>query len=300
MSDLPRKNGPTGLNQAWSFAGGLAPGFLPAALIVLAVGWVFFPALHGGWFWDDYFEITHNAELRGSLWKIWLAPVSPDYFPLKATVQWVQWRLWGDHVIGYHLTSVGLHLLSAFLLWRLFRRLGLPLAWVGGLLFAVHPLTIESVAWIAELKNTLSLPLVLLAMSAYLDYDERKRGPDYGRSLLLFAAAMLCKSSVVMFPVVILLHAWWKRGRFTREAFRASAAFFAVSLVLGLVTVWFQHHRAIGSVEIQTGGFFSRLAAAGLSVVFYLSKCFWPVGLLPNYPRWSVDPPPPSSFCRGF
>src|SRR4051812_38261647 len=104
--------------------------FLQAALIILGVVWIFFPALHGGWIWDDSLEIVHNAELRGSLWKIWLAPSNTDYLPLKSTFQWAEWRLWGDHVFGYHLASVGLHLLSAFLLWRLFRQLGLALAWL--------------------------------------------------------------------------------------------------------------------------------------------------------------------------
>jgi tetratricopeptide (TPR) repeat protein len=272
---------------------------LLAAVIVLAGGWVFAPAFRGGWLWDDSAELLQNGEVRaaGGLGRIWWAPSSPDYFPLKSTVQWLQWRLWGDGgTTGYHLTNVALHLLSALLVWRLFRRFGLRLAWLGGLLFAVHPVTVESVAWITELKNALSLPLLLLAMDAYLDYDERGRWPDYLRSLLWFVAAMLSKSSVVMLPAVLLLHAWWKRGRVNLRDLRAAAAFGAVSLALGLVTVWFQQHRSIGSGELVVGGFLSRLAGAGLAVSFYLSKCLWPVGLLPIYPRWSLDPPSPLQF----
>jgi tetratricopeptide (TPR) repeat protein len=272
---------------------------LLAAVIVLAGGWVFAPAFRGGWLWDDSAELLQNGEVRaaGGLGRIWWAPSSPDYFPLKSTVQWLQWRLWGDGgTTGYHLTNVALHLLSALLVWRLFRRFGLRLAWLGGLLFAVHPVTVESVAWITELKNALSLPLLLLAMDAYLDYDERGRWPDYLRSLLWFVAAMLSKSSVVMLPAVLLLHAWWKRGRVNLRDLRAAAAFGGVSLALGLVTVWFQQHRSIGSGELVVGGFLSRFAGAGLAVSFYLSKCLWPVGLLPVYPRWSLDPPSPLQF----
>jgi protein O-mannosyl-transferase len=267
---------------------------LQVSAIVLAGWWVFSPALRGDWLWDDHSEILQNRDLRGAeaLWRIWFAPASPDYFPLKTTVQWVQWQVWRDSsTTGYHLTSLGLHLLSALLVWRLLRKLGLRLAWLGGLLFAIHPVVVESVAWIAELKNTLSLPPLLLAMCAWLDYDERRRRQDYLLALLLFLAAMLCKSSVVMLPGILLLHAWWKRGRIAWRDVRASAAFFAVSLVLGLVTVWFQHQRSIGSGDLLVGGIMSRLAGAGLAVSFYFSKCVLPVGMLPVYPRWAVDPP---------
>lgn len=296
---IPPKNGPAGLSQTvqalwrWRFL------LLQASVIVLAGCWVFFPAIHGGWLWDDHSEVLQNPDLRDphGLWKTWFAPSSPDYFPLKTTVQWFQWRLWQDTMTtGYHLTSVGLHLLGALLVWHLLRKLGLQLAWLGGLLFAVHPLVVESVAWIAELKNTLSLPPLLLAMCAWLDYDERRRWQDYLLALLLFLAAMLCKSSVVMLPVILLLHAWWKRGRIAWRDVRASAAFFIVSLVLGLVTVWFQHQRSIGSGDLPVGGIMSRLAGAGLAGSFYFSRCVLPVRLLPIYPRWAVDPPSPLQF----
>ncbi len=272
---------------------------LQASMIVLAGCWVFSPAIHGDWLWDDHSEILQNPDLRdpAGIWKIWVAPAGYDYFPLKTTVQWIQWKCWQDATTtGYHLTNVALHLLGALLVWRLLRKLGLRLAWLGGLLFAIHPVVVESAAWIAELKNTLSLPPLLLAMCAWLDYDERRRWQDYLLALLLFLAAMLCKSSVVMLPVILLLHAWWKRGRIAWRDVRASAAFFAVSLVLGLVTVWFQHQRSIGSGDLPVGGIMSRLAGAGLAASFYFSKCVLPVGLLPIYPRWVVDPPSPLQF----
>lgn len=266
---------------------------LQAAVILAAAWFVYSPALHGDWLWDDDLEITRNPVLRdpAGLGRIWLAPVGADYFPLKTTVQWFEWRLWQDNVTGYHASSVGLHLLSAFLLWHLLRKLGVRLAWVGGLLFAIHPVAVESVAWISELKNTLSLPPLLLAMCAYLDWDERRQRSAYVRAVLWFLAAMLCKSSVVMFPVVVLLHGRWRRGRITPADLKGSAVFFAISLVLGLVTIWFQLHRAIGGWVIPAGGFFSRLAGAGLAVSFYFFKCVLPAGLVSIYPRWTLDPP---------
>ena len=187
-------------------------------------------------------------------------------------------------------SSLALHLASALLLWELLRRLGVRLAWVGGLLFAVHPLVVESVAWVSELKNTLSLPFLLLAMIAYVDYDEARTreppGPErkraYGRCLAWFVLALLTKSSGVMFPAVILLYAWWKRGIVTPADGRASAPFFALALARGLVTMAFQQHWLEAGAAVAQGGLLSRIEAAGVALGFYLEKAVWPAGLTPD------------------
>jgi tetratricopeptide (TPR) repeat protein len=293
-----------------------APGttLLLAATILLA-GWLAFGgSIRGGWVWDDTEEVTQNTVMRdpAGLPKIWFAPDGTDYLPLKTSVQWLEWRAWGSDPAGYHAVNLALHLLSALLFWRVLGKLGLRHAWIGGLLLAVHPLAVESVAWVAELKNTLSLALLLLAMLAYLDYDDFRgakgngvdpslSGMDSGPTLYLlslccFLFAMLSKSSVVMFPLVILLYAWWKRGRIGRRDWLGSAPFFAISLGLGLVTVWFQHHRAIVAGHQFAGGIFERVAAAGLALAFYLGKCLWPFGLLPIYPRWEINPASPLAY----
>ncbi len=151
--------------------------FMRAAVIVLAVWWIYQPVFHGGWLWDDDANITGNSLMRdpGALWKIWFAPQSLDFYPLQTSVQWIQWHLWGMNTLGYHLTNIGLQLLNAFLLWSLLRKLGLRFAWLGGMLFAVHPTTLESVAWISELKNTLSMAYLLLAMGAWVDWTTKRR-----------------------------------------------------------------------------------------------------------------------------
>jgi len=288
------------------------------AIVILAAGWLAYgPSLHGGWLWDDTEEVTQNAVLRdpAGLQKIWFAPAGTDYLPLKSSVQWLEWRAWGSDPAGYHAVNLTLHLLSAFLFWRLLAKLGLRHASVGGLLLAVHPLAVESVAWVAELKNTLSLPLLLLAMLAYVAADEGRAGRSRPAarsvpatanaetngylllSFLCFLLAMLSKSSVVMFPVVILLYAWWKRGRITRRDAAVSVPFFVISLGLGLVTVWFQQHRAIIAGHQLAGGLAERVAAAGLALAFYLGKSLWPFGLLPIYPRWEIHPSDPLVYA---
>jgi tetratricopeptide (TPR) repeat protein len=266
------------------------------AVIVFATLWVYRPALRGGWVWDDLAEIAHNPVLRdpAGIRGIWLAPAGADYFPLKTTVQWVEWHLWGENLLAYHLVNVALHALSALLIWRILGELGMRLGWIGGLLFAVHPLAVESVAWISEFKNTLSLPLLLLAMDQWIAYDaaERRRGRVHCvASLLLFTAALLCKPSVIMFPLVTLLYAWWRRGSVRWRDLAASVPFFAVSAGLGLVTVWFQVHRALGGAGLPEAPLLARCAGAGLAVIFYLWKCIVPAGLSPNYPLWRLNPP---------
>jgi tetratricopeptide (TPR) repeat protein len=174
------------------------------------------------------------------------------------------------------------------------------LAWLGGLIFAIHPAQVESVAWIAELKNTLSLPPFLLAMCAYLDYEERGKSKDYWLALGLFLVAMLCKLSVVLFPLVILLYIWWRRDRISWNDLKMSAPFFGVSLALGLITIFSGiydvrfNHADPGAMPV--GGLLARLVAAGLSFSFCFSKSFLPVGLLPIYPKWPIDLSSPVQF----
>jgi hypothetical protein len=206
-------------------------------------------------------------------------------------LQWIQWRLWRESLLGYHVSNLAFHLLSALLVWKILRKLGIRFAWLGGLLFVVHPLCVESVAWIAEFKNTVSLCLLLLAFSAYLDFDERRGRSDYLIALGWFLAALLCKTSVVMLPPILVLHAFWKRQRISRTDLLCSAPFFAVSLALGLVTIAFQSHRAVNGWDIPESTALSRFACAGLATLFYLSKCVLPLGLIPIYPQWAVNPP---------
>jgi len=275
---------------------------LQALVIVAGVVWIYWPALHGGWLMDDDYYITKNALLRDpyGLWNIWLAPGSlVEYYPIESSAQWFQWQLWGDDSFGYHVTNVVLHAINALLVWRLFSKFGLRLAWLGGLLFAVHPAQVESVAWVAEFKNLLSLLPFLLAMGSWIDYEERKRDRDYFLALGLFLIAMLCKITMSPFPVLILLYAWWKRGRIGWSDVKVSVPFFIISLALGVTTIlagiWYTPGHAL-EVFVPLGGFFSRLACAGLSISFYLAKFFLPGWLLPMYPQWILDPPTLGQF----
>jgi len=269
--------------------------------ILAAVLAVYAPALDGGWQWDDDMYFTKNPLLNdpARLWKAWFAPGSfIEYYPIAQTVQWIQWQLWHEQTLGYHLTNVVLHAIGALLLWRLLAKLGLRYAWLGGMLFAVHPAQVESVAWIAELKNTLSLPPFLLALIAYLEFDERRQPRDYAVALLWFTAAMLCKISMAPFAFVILLYAWWKRGRVTLADARAAAPFLLIAVILAALTIHAGqvYTRDVVPGATMPGSLAAKLALAGSSLAAYLAIFLWPVGLLPAYAKWPVNPPPLLDF----
>jgi len=287
------------LSREYVISGGVVT-LLQAFVIVIAGLWVFSPVFRGDWLWDDSWYLTNNPLMHdpARIWKAWFQPGSfVEYYPIEQTLQWWQWQCWHDDTLGYHLTNIGLHLLSALLVWRLFARLRLPLAWLGGLIFAVHPANVESVAWIAEFKTVLCLPPFLLAMTAWIDYEEHGRGRDYALALGFFLVAMLCKISMAPFPVVILLYAWWKRGRIGRGDLLASAPFFLVAVPLGLLapfsstTYWQGLHKMTNESNIDLGGLLSRLTLASETLSVYLAHACWPVGLLPVYPQWKLQNP---------
>jgi hypothetical protein len=288
---------------------------MQAALIVLVGLWIYSPTYHGDWLWDDDQLLTQNLTVQHrvspdpnvppdslrSLAKLWFNPDGADYFPLSYTALWAQWPFFGLRSTGYHVTTILLHITGALLVWALLAKMRIPGAWLSGLVFAIHPVCVESVAWVSETKNTLSLPLFLISAICWVSQDDETDPVEwqrlYGFSIVFFLLAMFAKTSVVAFPVITLLYAWWKRGTVTKQDLIRAAPLFAISIALGLVTMSYQWGRAIGQEKIivgdlfSVGGFASRTAIAGMAILHYLSSIVWPVNLLPIYPRWEVDPP---------
>ena len=262
--------------------------------VLVAVGtWIYFSVFNGDWLWDDDKVLTRNPLIHDphGFWNVWIRPDGlGNYDPLTSAVRWLQWQAWGDNPLGYHLLSLGLHLGSAFLIWRLFSRLDITQAWLGAMLFAVHPLMVESVAWVAELKNTLSLPPLLLVFLAYLTYLEKGRRPvDYLWALGWFIVSMLAKTAGMMLPVVLLGYLYYRQRLIGWREVRSCAPFFLVALLAGLVTVWPQHETGPADVVVATGGWNARVAAMGWTILFLTGKVFWPVGLVPVYPTLALE-----------
>jgi len=255
----------------------------------------YLPALKGGFIWDDDAHVT-RPELRSvaGLWKVWSdLHATQQYYPLLHSAFWVEHRLWGDRTLGYHLANVLLHAAAATLLVLILRRLKIPGALLAGLIFAVHPVCVESVAWISEQKNTLSLVLYLLAALAYLGFDGSGIRPRATRAYLfaslMFIMALLTKTVAATLPAALLLLVWWQRGRLLwRKDVAPLAPWFLASMASGIVTVVVER-KVVGAEGV---GFdltlLQRFLLSGRVIWFYLGKLFWPSRLAFIYPRWDV------------
>jgi protein O-mannosyl-transferase len=258
-------------------------GAVLVALVFLAHG----QALRGAFIWDDLSLITQSPLIHASdgLWRFWFTTQAPDYFPLTSTTWWLEWRVWGNNPAGYHFVNLCLHATSAILIWRILKQFALPGAWFAAAIWAVHPVQVESVAWIAERKNTLSVALAAASMLLVLRYLKSNRPGTYFASLILFTAALLAKTAVAPLPVVMFVCAL-RSNRPIRRAVIEATPFFAITAALCAVTIYFQSQRSIATDIIRTDGMASRIAIAGRSVWFYLGKLVWPSPLDFVYPRW--------------
>jgi tetratricopeptide (TPR) repeat protein len=267
-------------------------------VLLAAVALAYIPALRGGLLWDDDAHVT-RLQLRSlhGLWRIWFEPgATQQYYPFLHTAFWVEHRLWGDCVLGYHLANVAEHAFAAWLLVAVLRRLSFPVPWLAGLIFALHPVCVESVAWISEQKNTLSAVFYLSSALLYLRYDETRRRGLYTWALTLFAAALLTKSVTATLPAALLVVLWWRRGRLNWVTdLLPLAPWLALGAASGIFTAWMEA-KFIGA----EGADFSysavqRLLLAARAVVFYLHGVLWPSNLMFIYPRWSLE----SGAARG-
>ena len=366
---------------------------IKAVVLFFAAVLVYIPAMNGGYIYDDDTLLYNNAALRQAgrgwdaaawhgLWSFWFpvgadANVAADYAPLADTTFWIEWRLWGNNKdntnaveadpkvkgigsTGYHCTNIILHGIAALLLWYVLAEIGIPGAWLAALVWAVHPICAESVAWIAERRNPLSMIMFMLTMIYWFKFQRTGRSSVYWLSVGLFVLTMLSKTSIVMLPVLLLLSIWWDRGwkeklnwgQVREAAFFAGAVtvfmawclsfvglllwangyvpwlgsdlagslgvvlemgltalaiyavnvfarnfgpawrqvlpFFMVSVIFGILTIYFQNFRAIAREYVP--GYIDdplkRIPAACFALGFYFYKIFCPSHLNLIYEQW--------------
>src|SRR5262249_18681495 len=273
-------------NELWG-----SRGYLVQYVDGVAQAWLPFERPAGGWHrvWD------------------WQPLAGRGFWPLAPTVFWLEWRSFGAEqrwsaaegeqakiaaveaiANRFHVPNVLLHALNAILVWAVLAALRVPAAPLAGLVFAVHPIDVPSVAWVSELKNTLALFFLLVSLALFLRDDPSPRAPRYAASLLSFFLSLCAKTAGVGFPVVLLACLAWRRGTLARRDLRRVAPFFALALAMALVTLWFTG---------RTGGFerivapespWHRLANAGWIPIFYAWKALLPVDLMMVYPRLDV------------
>ncbi|HUW84719.1 MAG TPA: tetratricopeptide repeat protein [Phycisphaerae bacterium] len=263
-----------------------------AGVIVLLVVAAYVPALTAGFAITDDRAIVANPRLTESdgLWRIWFSGESEQYQPLTYTTFWLERRLWGLRSAGYHWVNVALHAANAVLVWLILRKVGVRAAPVAALLFALHPINVESVAWIYERKNVLSGLFYLSTFLALFRFDQTRSRRWYALAIALFVAALLSKASTVVLPAVLLLYWWWRRDAWVRKSLIASAPFLLLAAAMCVLTVWLEPPYAQDPSAEHSGAFLERFARAGWIVGFYIWKTLLPYKLVFFYPRWSVDP----------
>ena len=261
--------------------------FLALGLLVVVS---YLPAmLWGGFVWDDntHIKVDSVREVSG-LSQIWFSPakhVESHYWPLTYTTFWLEHKLWGFTSAGYHIVNVLLHLANTLLLWHLMRRLAVPGAWVVAALFAVHPLHVESVAWVIERKDVLSGLFYLAAVLTWMRFVEQPNLRRYAWPLVLYAAALLSKSIAITLPAALLIWHWWKQDRVTSTDLLRLVPFGVVGLVITVGDLSFYRSEVSVSFDYSLT---ERTLIAARALWFYAGKLLWPTNLSVIYPLWNI------------
>ncbi len=290
------------LHRHLSSRAAILSAWLLGFLIVAATLGAYWPALHGDFVFDDRTWTTDVEKLLrdfSGLWRIWTEPTAlQQYYPLTGTSFWLDYQLWHWWTLPYHVENVLLHASCALLLWRLLCKLEVPGAWLTGALFALHPVMVESTAWITERKNVLSMLLFLASLLTYGRFssfwkeeeNQQNRGWFYALALLLFVGALLSKISTFALPPVLLLLCWWKRGHIRwKQDVLPTLPFFALSIGLGLLVTWLEKHHVGAQGAEWDLSWPERILVAGRVPWFYLGKLLWPTDQCLIYPRWQLD-----------
>jgi Flp pilus assembly protein TadD len=261
------------------------------------------PTLGNRFIWDDDYHVTANTTLSSldGLRRIWFEfGAVPQYYPFVHSTFWVDYHLWGDSPKGYHLENMLLHAASSVLLWRLLVRLRVPGAWLAAALFGVHPIEVESVAWVTERKNVLSLTLALASLCCYFRFAPLEEPSDppltdsvrrrwYIAAFGLFVAALLSKTVVCTLPAVVLVILWWKNELIRWRDVLPLLPMFALGVGLGYVTMHMEATHVGAQGADWDFSFLERILMAGRICWFYAGKLAWPSPLIFFYPRWTID-----------
>jgi len=256
----------------------------------------YIPATRAGYVrFDDTDYIQENPLLRTTqgLQQIWTSPLAyppgVPFYPVTFTLHWAEWHIWGTNASGYHLVSIGLHAVNAVLVWLLLRRLHVPGALFGALLFAVHPVQVQSVAWLAERKNVLAGLFYFLTALAWLRFARTGSWPLYGVALVMFLLGLLSKTVICTLPIALLLWVWWRRPSPARKHVLLVLPFLGLAVLLVAVVIWRENTLLEGKSFASGLSPIERLLIAGRAPWLYAGKLLLPINLIPVYPHWRVD-----------
>ena len=270
--------------------------WLLGCALLLAIALVYVPSYRADFIWDDddYILLNPLVTEPGGMAQIWnpTSSLNPQYYPLVFTLFRLEYRLWGLNPLGYHVVNVMLHAMASLMLLMLLTRVRAPAAWLAAALFALHPVCVESVAWVTECKNVLAALLSFLAALAFLRHDEHGRWPWLLATLLVFQLALLSKTAALALPIGLGLVLWW-RGRLRPRRLLVLIVMIAQSIAMGLITRSHEYEHMLvegGGSYFQQLDFADRLLTAGRAFWFYPAKLVWPVDLVFFYSHWQVSP----------
>ena len=283
FSNLRSSISPSNIRMHFTGEKTLALGLLVLVCYLPAMMW-------GGFVWDDHLCIVvYPVQEVSGLAQIWFSPGAIEkeihYWPLVYTTFWLEHKLWGFDPTGYHIVNVLLHLANTFLVWHLLRRMAVSGAWMVAAVFAVHPLHVESVAWVIERKDVLSGLFYLSGVMAWMSFVEKPRGGRYAAALGLYVAGLLSKSIVVTMPLALLIWHWWKHGRVTSIDLVRLVPFCVVGLVITVGDLAFSRSVAPLSIDYSLT---ERTLIASRALWFYAGKLLWPTELAVIYPSWDI------------
>jgi Flp pilus assembly protein TadD len=271
-------------------------------LLIAAVIISYHPVWLAGFVWDDDKYVTNNPLLSApdGLKRIWFSMDAPSqYFPLAYTALRFEHSLWGFNAPDYHWVNILLHATNALLVWQLLKRLEVPGAWLAAAIFALHPVQVESVAWISELKGVLSLLFMLLATLAWVKFIHEQ--PErmwrwYALALIFYALALFSKTTACTLPAALLLILWLKNKRIDWNRLAQIVPFVVIGLGMGLVAMWWERfHQGTHGKQFSLG-LPQRILIASHAFWFYIGKLLWPADLTFSYPRWTVNPTNPQAY----
>lgn len=258
--------------------------------LLLATLAVYSPAMRGGYVWDDDLHVESPVfEKPNALRRIWIAGETAQYYPLTYTAFWIQRKLWGLHPEGYHLVNIFLHFLNAALVWVILKKLRIPGAGFAAAIFALHPVHVESVAWITELKNVLSGFFYLLSLASWLNFEDSGKRRWYWASLGLFLPALLSKTITCTLPAAFVLARWFRGRKLDWDFVQRVSLFLILGAAAAATTVGFEKGHAGDSGAEFNLSFAQRLIIASQALWFYAFKLAWPLRLVFNYERWVPD-----------
>jgi Tfp pilus assembly protein PilF len=262
------------------------------AAITLITFFVYFPSLTNGFIWDDDDYIINNFSIQKTegLKEIWFSYKTPQYYPVVFSSFWLEYQLWGQNPTGYRAVNLVFHIFNALLIYLILFKLYKPIALPAALIFALHPVQVETVAWITERKNIFGAFFYLLTTFFYIRFYESHQKKDYGLSLLSFAFALLSKSITATFVIVPLLIRWWQGRKFRTSDFIQLTPFVLLGFLAGLNTVYLEIVRVGAKGGSWSLPLLGKIVLPGKIILFYLYKLVFPSELIFFYPRWSIDP----------